>query len=485
MKIKTIKKLFKKNVVKIKKNKTTIIAVVFSFIYALAFSLISMNRFWQFDVFYYDFGIFDTALWKVAHFQAPIIEHFRLGGKWIFADHFNPTIFLLSPLYWITDKSEVMLIAQSVIVSISGFVIYLIGKNITKNTIFSLGVMVSYLLFISVQNALITDFHEATISTLPLILAVYFFISKKYRWYFLSILLFLGGKESNFAVGIGFAIGLLLLDFKNNKKISIATALVSLVWGLLAIKLMIPFFSGGEYLYSVSIPTDPFTFLGTYIDNSQKVNTLFMSALSFGFLPLLSYQFLPAVLVDFATRFYPSFLSLSWGVTFHYGAMTGAVLAISSVFAHQMLKKFLPVKIITLYGVVLILFSLFLHRFVTHGPLGLAYNPTFYQHSNDFKFLTNMVRLIPPGASIMTQNNIAAHFTHDKITLLRDKCGPCTQEHYRSIMPDYIIIDSREGQGPNNYFGVTDLKVIFENLKDDKDYNVIYHVGDQYAFKKR
>ncbi len=136
MKIKIIKKLIKRNVVKIKKNKTTTIAVVFCFVYALAFSLISVNRFWQFDVFYYDFGIFDTALWKVAHFQAPIIEHFRLGGKWIFADHFNPSIFFLSPLYWFTDKSEVMLVAQSVIVAISGSIIYFIGKKVTKNTIF-------------------------------------------------------------------------------------------------------------------------------------------------------------------------------------------------------------------------------------------------------------------------------------------------------------------------------------------------------------
>lgn len=485
MKIKIIKKLIKRNVVKIKKNKTTTIAVIFCFVYALAFSLISIHRFWQFDVFYYDFGIFDTALWKVAHFQAPIIEHFRLGGKWIFADHFNPSIFFLSPLYWFTDKSEVMLVAQSVIVAISGSIIYFIGKKVTKNTIFSLGVMVSYLLFISVQNALITYFHEATISTLPLVLAIYFFITKKYKWYFLSFLIFLGGKESNFAVGISLAIGILLLDFKHNRKLSIGTALISLIWGLVAIKLIIPFFSGGEYLYSVSLPTNPITFLGSYINNPQKVNTLLISGLSFGFLPLLSFQFLPAVFIDFATRFYPSFLSLSWGVTFHYGAMTGAVLAISSVFSHSFLRKFLSVKVITFYGIGLILLSFFLHRFVTHGPLGLAYNQAFYQHSKDFAFLTDMVNLVPAGASIMTQNNIASHFTHEKVTLLRDKCEPCTSEHYRSIMPDYIVIDVRDGQGPNNYFGVTELSVILKSLQADGEYEAIYHKGDQYIFKKR
>ena len=67
-------------------------------VYTLAAVLVSLHRFWQFEVFYYDFGIFDSAIWKAAHFTAPIIDHFVVGGKVIFADHFSPSIFLLSPL---------------------------------------------------------------------------------------------------------------------------------------------------------------------------------------------------------------------------------------------------------------------------------------------------------------------------------------------------------------------------------------------------
>ena len=94
---------------------------------------INLNRFWQYEAGYYDFGIFDHALWQAAHFKAPIIDHFIVPGRWIFADHFNPSIFLLVPFYWIWDKSEVLMIAQDVLVGASGFVLFFIGKKILKN----------------------------------------------------------------------------------------------------------------------------------------------------------------------------------------------------------------------------------------------------------------------------------------------------------------------------------------------------------------
>src|SRR5690606_312203 len=106
----------------IKKNASFLdyFAIFFFVIFALFGSLVSLHRFWQYDIYYYDFGIFDQALWKVAQFKAPIIEHLVVGGKWIFADHFNPSLFVLSPLYWFTDRSEIMLVAQAVCVALSG-----------------------------------------------------------------------------------------------------------------------------------------------------------------------------------------------------------------------------------------------------------------------------------------------------------------------------------------------------------------------------
>lgn len=73
-----------------------LVTYLFIGFYTLLALAVSLGRFWQFQSFYYDFGIFDSAIWKVAHFQAPIINHINFAGvdRIIFADHFNPSIFL-------------------------------------------------------------------------------------------------------------------------------------------------------------------------------------------------------------------------------------------------------------------------------------------------------------------------------------------------------------------------------------------------------
>src|SRR3989344_3357598 len=85
-------------------------------LFMIAGVFVSLNRYWQYNVFYYDFGIFDSAIWSVSRFKPPIIDHLAVGGKWIFADHFNPSIFLLSPLYWLTDRQEMILVVQAAVV---------------------------------------------------------------------------------------------------------------------------------------------------------------------------------------------------------------------------------------------------------------------------------------------------------------------------------------------------------------------------------
>lgn len=334
------------------------------------------------------------------------------------------------------------------------------------------------------EPALITDFHEVTVATAFFAASILFLLQKKIRLYFLFLLITLGFKESNFVIGVALGITLMLLG-KQYRRVGFFTAIISLVWGLVAIKLIIPAFSGGEYIYNTPIPDNPIHFLKSYGDNPIKLRTLFISFANFGFLPIFSPSFYPLILADFATRFYPSFLTLSWGLSLHYSVLTGLLLAISSVFSYKYLRRFLPEKAFTLYGIVLIVVVLVLHRFVLHGPLGLAFNRSFYTHSQNFSFLDDLVKKIPPDTTVMTQNNLAVRFTHQDVRLLRDKCKLCLEEHYRSVMPEYVVIDNRDGQSPNNYYGVGDMNKILAALQKDKDYKITYKEGDRYVFKRK
>ena len=120
--------------------------------------------------------------------------------------------------------------------------------------------------------------------------------------------------------------------------------------------------------------------------------------------------------------------------------------------------------------------SLVLHRFILHGPIGLAYNRAFYAHTKDFKFLDQLVSKVPKTGKISAENNLAPSFFHQDVWILRD--------NYHYMNPDYIVFDARDGQNPSNYLGIKDMKVLLSKIQKDKSYAMYYHNGDQYIFKR-
>lgn len=452
------------------------LAFAFCALFITAGILVSLNRFWQYEVFFYDFGIFDQAIWKVSRFQAPIIDHLSVGGKWIFADHFNPSIFILSPFYWIIQRSELLLVLQAIIVGLSGIVLYEIGKKILKNNFLSFSILTCYLLFVGLQNAIISDFHEVTISTLPLMLTFWAIVSKKLKLYFVLLILTLGFKESVFIAGIG--IGLLVIFIRREwYKAGLATVIISIFWGLLSIKIIIPYFSGGFYQYLEHINFEINEVFLQLPGEQLKRSTLFYSFFSFGFLPLLSPPFWFVIFQDFFARF-ASVTQTRFGLGLHYSSQVAVILSVASIFALKFLSRF---KFFAMYqnylGILLILNAIVLYRFVLHGPLALAYNTDFYKHSEEFQFLDELVKRVPQDASVMTQNNLAVRFTHQKVWLLRD--------YYFSYKPDYVVVDAREGQNPNNFFGTNDFTKTLKRLKMDKDYFLAYNTKEQFIFKRK
>lgn len=454
------------------------LAILLFILFSIVGSIISVVRFWQYDVFYYDFGIFDQAIWRVSRFEAPIIEHLVVGGKWIFADHFNPSLFLLSPLYWISNRSEIMLIAQAIVVAGSGLVIYFIGKEVLKKKFLPLTITLCYFLFIGLQNAVITDFHEVTIMTLPLTLVYLAFVKQKKILYFIFLLITLGFKESTFLLGVGIGISIILL---NNKwlKMGIFTIITSIMWGLLAIKIIIPYFSGGIYQYSSDIHFGIKEIIIAFFDNPIKIKTLVFSFMSFGFLPLLSPAFWFLLFQDFLVRFLPIYSYTRWGFGLHYSAQLSPILAISSFYALLFLLRFKRIeKINFLIGLILIINAMILSRFILHAPFGLSYNSAFYNATKNFIFLNNLVDKVPPDKTVMTHNNLAVRFTHNPNVWL-------PRLDYESLAPEYILFDMRGGQNPNNFFGtVKGPERILRKVKNDKNYTILYKTSEQFVFKR-
>ncbi|MBU3979560.1 DUF2079 domain-containing protein [Patescibacteria group bacterium] len=466
------------------KNKIAFFVAFFlSFLYAFAGSIVSVIRYWQYEVFYFDFGIFDTAIWNVSRFSLPIIDHIALGEKIIFADHFSPSIFILAPLFWLFPHSETLFVAQASMVAASGFVLFLIARHVLKNSFYAISIMSGYFLFVGLQNAVITDFHEVTIATLFLMLTFLYIVKKKKKMYFLVLLLLLGSKESMFLLGIGVSIALFFIR-PSWRKIAYSTLIISLLWGLASIKLIIPFFSEGRYFYETQLSPNPIAIFSSFFDSPIKQHTLLYTFLSFGFLPLLSPVFWPLIFQDFLVRFYPASFTTRWDMGLHYSALIAVIMGLASVYSVAFLKGRLKSKAMLVIMIAFLLNAVFLYRFILRGPFGLFYNPAFYAHTKDFAFLDNVVKKIPRNASVMTQNNLASHFTHQKVWLLQAENRPADQEYYTQKQPDYILIDNRAGQNPNNYWGVKDMNFLLNTLRNDNKYKLIYKSSGQFLFGK-
>lgn len=457
--------------------KIDIVAFLLVIFFCAAGIIVSLHRFWQYEASLIDFGHFDQIIWNISRFQEPIVNHFIHGRINAFGDHLTPSVALISPLYWITNKSEMILVVQAVAVGLSGIFLYDIGRVVLKNKTLSLSVLVSYFLFVGLQNAVITEFHELTVMTLPFMIAFWALVKNKIPLYFIFLIISLGFKESTFALGIGLGIALFFLE-KKWKNIGVATIILSCIWGVLALKVIIPYFSSGEYLYTSAIPEGISGKVTAFFDVPEKRRTIFFSFFSFSFLPILSPEFWLMILQDYAGRFLPSGFVTRWNLGLHYNAQSAIILSLASIYG---LRRLLKIKLINKYktfiAIVIIINSIFLFRFIMHGPFLLAINPEFYRHTSDFKFLNDMVKKVPKDASIMTQNNLGTRFTHQPVSLVK--------LDYDSAKPDYILLDVREGQGPNNYFGSDNLDSILDKLKVDKNYILVSKTGDQYLFMRQ
>lgn len=450
-----------------KKHVHNIFATILTIGYFVVGSIVSVVRYWQYDIWYYDFGIFSRALFNASRFKLPIIDHFIVPDKIIFADHFNPSLFILTPLYWITSRQEILLVAQALCVALSGYLLYKIGLILLKSEIVSLGVMISYFLFVGLQNAVITEFHELTVMTLFLMATYYFYASKKKNLFLLFFFITLGFKESLFLLGVGIGT-FILFERKEWRSIGIFLIAYSVLYGLLTTKFIIPYFSGRPYYYFPGALD-----LRNLFQPIVKIKTLVLSFGSFLFLPLGALSFFPLYAFHFASRFL-SDGSTRWDLGLHYSAEIAPTLAFGALLTLSQIQKIYSRKIIIFISVIAMVVSIFLFRVILHGPFLLVFNRAFYDHTKTFIYLDQLVDRIPENESVAAQNNLAVRFIKQRSYILRDE--------YWKIPANYIVMDMREGQNPNNFLGIKDEKKLLNNLLNDKRYSITFHKDGTFIF---
>lgn len=452
--------------------------IIASIVYGVIFSIIALNRYWQYEAWYYDFGIFARAIYLVSRFQPPIIDHFVIPDHLIFGDHFHPFIFILSPLFWFTSKPEILLVAQAALAGLSGIVMYLTAQKLTKNTFLSLCLLVIYFSFIGLHYALITEFHEIALLPLPLSLFFYSLVTKNIRLYVIATIMVLLVKESTFFITTVFCFFEIFKSKGTWRKLNIWLSIASFIYGVLVFKVVIPYFSGGIYQYGEEAEFAISKIYNLY-DTPLKIKTIWQTLASYGFLPLAAPEMLIPVVMNWYTRFSISSVSRH-GLGLHYNAEIAPTLLFATMTGIQRLRKLVKKGLWIIAGMTVItLWCVYFSVFTLDSPVRLAVLPDFYRHSKEFQFLDDLVAHVPQDGLIMAEENIAPRLITRRVKILRDN-----YEHYS---PDWIVVDTRADQNPNNFFGLAEQKpdIVFPKLAKDSNYEVYYQHGPQIIYKKK
>lgn len=462
-----------------------VLGVLICVFFLIVYSLLMLHKYWQLEYFFVDNVYFHSSLWKLAQFEAPIVNHPYLGEINIFGDHFHPTIILVALLFRLFPWHETIFISMAIAYSIGGFFAFLIGQKVLKTQWIIYPLLIAYFLYIGTQNAFIFGFHEINLLSPLFFFSIWLLLYKRWVLFSLSFILLLLTKESMVAIGIGLAIFTWFLG-NEYRKVAILTLLVSLGWYLLVTRVVIPVFSGGQFLYGdIQLPTTPKDIVIRLTEPSEKIDTFMISMASFGFLPLFNISAAPLVLQDFIVRYIFAIPgNVQYLLTYHYGVALAPMLFLSSIWTVRWIEKKQCGKYaVPIFAAATMLGTFYGNYMLTQrAPVLLVANKSFYQNTMNNSFLWRLIEVTPWDGTIMTQNHLGLPLSQRPTYALAR-----SYKELVSVDADYIVYDLRDGQNPNNFFpsNEEDWKIIAAQAVESGIYEEFFREGELFILKKR
>lgn len=417
-------------------KKEYLVLIFLIVLYNLIFFGLSLSRHLSLNSTYLDLGLESQAVWNAAQGRWFETSFGPKGGVVsALSYHVTPIILFLAPLYKLFPSPVTLLLLQTITVSLGSLAVYLLAKKILDSVQLALVFSATYLLYPPLQYANLSDFHYVTLATTSLLFVFYFMLGKRWRLFYLSLVLSVFTKE-NVALVASF-LGLYLLLVLKEKKKGIVIFLLFTIYFLLSVFYLMPVLGGGSgavgrYGYLVQMSPSK---LPDLLFNVDKIKYLFHLLISVGFLPLFSpLQLIPA-LSEFGLNLFSSY-NPQWQVKFHYTAAITSFIFVSAIYGARRLKIFLesrrirnPSLLITLLLVIPALTWSFLH---SPAPWNLKFDPLKYQETKETNEALQILKLIPTGASVSAMNNLGPHLAHRRFLY---------RFPIKALEADYVIVD--------------------------------------------
>jgi uncharacterized membrane protein len=422
-------------------------------LYGIFFSCLTILRYYSFMTRAWDMGIFTQSLWTTLYankFLYHTCELFVNPSGVFFGVHFSPILFFVLPFYRLITAPETLLVIQSFILALAAVPIYKLAKEYAGGRIVGLLFASVYLMYPAIQFVNWYDFHVQAFLPLFFGFAMYYIAKENWPRYFLFFFLSLLVEEH--AAWITAFVGVyiawnhrrqILSSLRSNEPagkkilvIAVATTVISFVWFWFTIWQRNTFFPTnpatlGEFLgapnFSILGATDPLQIPFLVItrpwnaiqalafDGQYKLLYL---ALLFGPLAYFSFK-APSALIPTLPWFGFSFLSQTMAhhvLGNQYQSYLVAFIFTAAIFGLR--KNFLKTPSLkSIKGSLKKIVAFNLMFFFISSPLCPVVNIGFpdYTHigigPHELQ-LNEVLRMIPPNASILTQDNIFTKVSH-------------------------------------------------------------------------
>ncbi len=471
---------------------TDIFVYLMIIVFAAIYAFMSVWKHNSFQTFGWDLAIFDQGIWQWSQFKIPYSSFHDL--PWL-ADHFNPILITIAPLYRIWTDVRLLLIIQAILVCLGVLPLYYLAKLVTGHKLFSLTVVLGYLLFHSLQSFIFSDFHD--FAFLPVTLGgvlVFWEYKRTYLYWFFFFLALLVKEEVGLLLA---AIGVWGLFYDRNRwKQSLLTLTLGAGYTFLMITSIMPFIGGQPYRHSgfgqsgesiqdvvIKIFTNPLYLINAFGDSEVKIKTLLNTFWPWGFLPIFSPATLILTLEQFASRFLDYEKPIRWTTLFAYSLPMATIMAWGSIYGFGNLIKILhqfSAKSRALLGrsVALILLLLIISSdLLLHSPINTLLKPQFYNREKWTDDNLQVIKCVPENVSVSAQNSLAPYLSQR----MGIKVFP------EGLGFDYIVLDLHSGQSENSFhfLGSENTKIVAKDLIEKGYYENICQSGSALALKRK
>jgi len=375
--------------------------------YIALFFAVCLIKYLYFGYFDFDLAIYNQTMWSTLHGQ---FLSSSIARGIIFTDHFSPILLLYFMFYIIMPHLLTLLFLQSALLGFGAWPIYLIAKeNIGRIP----GVIVAfaYLIYPALNYANLFEFHPEAALT-PIILFMFYCLIKDrfVPFLFLSIAALSCKEDASLAVVM---FGIYAIFIGKSKRWIVWPIASSLIWSVLTIRFVLPYFNKGEYVF-----TSLYSYLGgnpaeiAYNIIRHPVAVLKIAAMPYkinylgslfgpvSFLPLFSPAVLFLSLATFARNLLVNY-SPTCTIYNQYNLAIIPVIFLSAIYGIKRLLNFDIIKKMRLVFAVSFLVVSLYFAYCTGPWPGLFGSLPSYVRDPLVPVMNDMIKSIPSDAGIV------------------------------------------------------------------------------------